>query len=169
MTSIRPEYSELPSGFYLPVQIMEDDRFCFSVDVDLPEDVAAEYDRRAFGHELSSRTVEIHGALYVYRGSEMTVEEREAEFEDIIQRALDSGPLIEDNEEFRRQIRNRCERRWDAIQRLTEDGKLGNLLLPEELYEFVLVKVRTGVHANPTDVIVAALAFPQANCWGSHP
>ena len=45
------------------------------------------------------------------------------------------------------------------MQDLEKEGLLGNLLLPEELYEFVVAKIRAGVHANPTDVIIAALPF----------
>ena len=45
---------------------------------------------------------------------------------------------------------------------LTATGKVGNLLLPQELHEFVKCKVETGEFGSPTEFLSAAMPFLRA-------
>ena len=148
---------------FAPVSIPGDgSRYWYSVNVELPNEVAAEYDWYAAQAE-GVRTIEIHGALYLYRNSEMTPEECRNEFKALIHAGIDSGPGIEVTDEFWEQFKRDAEARHQKLLRLEEEGKLGNLRLPEELYEFISKKIRDGVHASPTDVVVAALPYLRAD------
>lgn len=131
----------------------------FSVNVHLPEAVSAEYQRCANVDGLSSQTIDIHGALYLYRASEMTEEEQRQELVAEIKKGLDSGPGTEVNEQFWIKFKQDCHTRHEKLLALEQAGKMGNFSLPEELYNFVVMKIRNGIHKNPTEVVIAALPY----------
>ena len=131
----------------------------FSVNVDLPEAVSAEYQHFANVDGSGSQTINIHGALYLYRASEMTEEEQHQELVAEIKKGLDSGPGTEVNEQFWIKFKQDCYTRHEKLRELERAGKMGNLSLPEELYNFVVMKIRSGIHKNPTEVVIAALPF----------
>jgi len=48
-------------------------------------------------------------------------------------------------------------RRLEQIHALQSQGALGNLLLPKELYAFILERIASGACQTPTDVVCAAM------------
>lgn len=99
------------------------------------------------------RTIAIHSALWQMRNREMTKEERLAEWRAEIQKGLDSGPGIEVTPEYMEAMLRRCEARsqWLKTQ------KLGNTILPDELYQYIQDKIALRQFANATEVVCAAI------------
>jgi len=144
-----------------PVQIDEDRRRpTWSVNVTLPPAIEAEIQRYVDEDELTSWTVMIHDALYVYRWQFRTKEELDAELRETIEagiRSADDEGTIEVTPQFWEDLKRRGERNVERIHALQAQGELGNLLLPQELYAFILERIASGVCRTPTDVVCAAM------------
>ena len=132
----------------------------WSVNVDLPPAIDAEIRRYMEEDDPTSWTVVIHGALYVYRWQFWTKEELDAELREAIEagiRSADEEGTIEVTPQFWEDLVQRGERRIEQIHALHAQGELGNLLLPKELYDFILERIASGACQTPTDVVCAAM------------
>ena len=104
--------------------------------------------------------MEIHGALYVYWRLFHTREQLRAELREAIKKGIRSGETegyIEITPEFWRNFKKRSRRNLEEIRKLSDKGKVGNLLLPKELYEFISERLASGECKTPTDVVCAAV------------
>jgi Arc/MetJ-type ribon-helix-helix transcriptional regulator len=145
-----------------PVRLDKDRRPTWSVNVDLPPEVDAEIRRYVEKDELTSWTVMIHGALYIYRWQFWTKEELGAELREAIEesiRSADEEGTIEITPQFWKDMKRRCRKNAERITELQGKGKMGNLLLPKELYEFVQERIGAGDCKTPTDVVCAAVPY----------
>jgi hypothetical protein len=95
------------------------------------------------GRRCSLRCVEKGGKL-------------EAEFQEIIEERLKNADRGEFTEGTPRFWKGR-KRDGKRIRELTVEGNIGNLMLPEELYDFVKERMASGECQTPTDVVVAAM------------
>jgi Arc/MetJ-type ribon-helix-helix transcriptional regulator len=142
------------------VSLRNDRRPRWSVNVTLPTDIDAEIRRYVEEDELTSWTVMIHSALYIYRSQLWTQEELDAEFREAIEESIRSAEekgTIPVTPQFWRDMKKRCRVNMERIRELRAKGKLGNLLLPKELYEFVLERIDSGECKTPADVVCAAM------------
>ena len=136
----------------------------YSVTVALPPEVDAEL--RSYAEaDGDAWTVQIHGALYQYRNSFMTKEEHTGEIKGLLEDALDSGPGVEVTPDYWKSFRKKALERHQKIQALEAEGKIGNLLLPVELYEFVKAKTASREFYSPTELVLAAM--PYLRTWRS--
>lgn len=132
----------------------------WSVKVDLPPEVDAEIRRYVEEDEPTSWTVMIHGALYIYRWQFWTKEELDAELREALEesiRSADEEGTIEVTPQFWEDLRKRGERHLKRMHALQAQGELGNLLLPKELYTFIVERIESGACRTPTDVVCAAM------------
>ena len=149
-------------GLVFPPMHLDEDRRrpTWSVNLDLPPEIDAEIHRYVEEDDPTSWTVVIHGALYVYRWQFHTKEELDAELREAIEagiRSADEEGTIEVTSQFWEDLRQRGERRIAQIHALQAQGALGNLLLPKELYDFILERIASGAYRTPTDVVCAAM------------
>jgi hypothetical protein len=144
-----------------PVYLDEErERPTWSVNVELPPDVEAELAEYEKEDECAVWTVIIHEALYVYRWQFWTKEELDAEFREAIEestRSAEAEGRIEVTPEFWKEFRKRGERNVKWTHELQVKGELGNLLLPKELYAFILERIESGECRTPTDVVCGAM------------
>jgi len=87
----KPRQQAPAAMMFPPVTLADDRRPVWSVQVELPADIEAEVRRGVERSELSSWTVEIHGALYVYRRLFHTREELLAELREAVEAGARSG------------------------------------------------------------------------------
>jgi hypothetical protein len=66
---------------------------------------------------------------------------------------------IETTPEFWRNVQTKAIRRLKEVQKLTAAGRIGNLLLPKELYEFVSERIASGDCKTPTEVVCAPMPY----------
>lgn len=145
-----------------PVMLDEDSRPTWSVQVELPPDIEAEIRRYVAEDALTSWTVMIHEALYIYRTVFWTREQLNAELWEAIEEGIRSGErdgYIEVTPEFWREFKHRGRKRMTELRKLTAAGTIGNLLLPQELHEFVRERMALGDCKTPTDVVCAAVPY----------
>lgn len=153
---------------FAPVLLKEDDspnRPIWSVQVELPAEIDAEIRRYVAEDELTSWTVMIHEALYVYRREFWTPEQLRAELVSTIEEGIRSsreGKSVLATPAFWKEFEARGDRRHKEIEELSKDGKIGNLLLPKELYAFMNERIASGDCKTPTEVICAALPYLRA-------
>ena len=143
-----------------PMHFDEDRRPTWSVKVDLPSEIEAEIHRYVEEDDPTSWTVVIHGALYIYRWQFRTKAELDAELHEAIEagiRSADEEGTIEVTPQFWDDLVQRGERRIEQMHALQAQGALGNLLLPKELYAFILERIASGACQTPTDVVCAAM------------
>jgi hypothetical protein len=132
----------------------------WSVNVNLPPAIDAEIRRYMEEDDPTSWTVVIHNALYIYRWQFRTKEELDTELREVIEagmRSAEEEETIKVTPQFWDELRQRCERDIERIHALQAQGVLGNLLLPKELYEFILERIASGVCRTPTEVVCAAI------------
>lgn len=60
---------------------------------------------------------------------------------------------------FWKEFAQRAARNVERLNQLRAEGKVGNLLLPKELYEFVQERIASGACQTPTDVVCAAVPY----------
>jgi hypothetical protein len=144
-----------------PVYLDEERRWpIWSVNVELPPDVEAEIVEYEKADEFAVWTVIIHEALYIYRWQFWTKEELDAEFREAIEagiRSAETAGTIEVTSEFWEEFRKRGERNVKRTHESQAKGELGNLLLPKELYAFILERIESGECRTPTDVVCGAM------------
>jgi hypothetical protein len=146
---------------FSPIYLDEDRRrTTWSVNVELPANVEEELARYQAEDECAVWTVLIHEALYVYRWQFRTQEELDAEIREAIEESIRSAETegtIEATEDFWTELKQSAERGAKRIHALQAKGELGNLLLPKELYEFILERLESRESRTPTDVVCAAM------------
>jgi hypothetical protein len=145
---------------FSPVYLDEQHRPTWSVNVELPPDVEAELADYEKEDEFAVWTVIIHEALYVYRWEVWTKEALDAEFREAIEegiRSAETEGTIEVTPEFWEEFRKRGESNVKWTHELQAKGELGNLLLPKELYAFILERIESGECRTPTDVVCGAM------------
>ncbi len=128
-----------------------------SVEVDLPEDVEALIAAHEKPDEGSVRTILIHGALWEMRARAMGQEAVRRELAEEIQAGLESGPSEEATPEWWQRFRVGCEERSRRLEEARRHGLVGNLLLPEKLYDFVRAEVSAGRFVSATGVVSEAV------------
>jgi hypothetical protein len=138
-----------------PVRLDDEDRRwpTWSVNVDLPPDVEVEIAQYTKENEFSVWTVLIHEALYIYRWQFWTREELEAELREAIEegiRSAETEGTIEATPQFWKDFKKRCNRDVKKIRELKAKAELGNLLLPKELYAFIVERIESGECRTPT-------------------
>jgi hypothetical protein len=147
----------------LPPVTLDDRRHpWWSVNVDLPLEIDQEIRRYVEEDELTSWTLMIHGALYIYRTLFWTQEQLRAELESMIEegcRSAEKDGGREVTPAFWEAFRQKAERDAERLDQLQAEGKVGNLLLPKELYEFVQERIAAGVCNTPTEVVCAAVPY----------
>ena len=155
------EHPAADGRIFPPRHLAEDRRRpTWSVNIDLPPAIDAEIHRYVEEDDPTSWTVVIHGALYVYRWQFRTQEELDAELREAIEagiRSADDEGTIEVTPQFWEDFIQRGERRMAQMHALQAQGLLGNLLLPKELYDFILERIASGACRTPTEVICAAM------------
>ena len=144
--------------------IMLDDRPLpwWSVNVDLPPEIDQEIRRYVEEDELTSWTLMIHGALYIYRSLFWTREQLRAELESMIEegcRSAEQEGGREATPAFWKEFRQKAARNLERLDQLQAEGKVGNLLLPKELYEFIKERIASGACKTPTEVVCAAVPY----------
>lgn len=63
---------------------------------------------------------------------------------------------------FWNEFEAKCHRRHAEIEAVSREGKIGNLLTPKELYEFVSERIASGDCKAPTEVVCAATPYIRA-------
>jgi hypothetical protein len=147
-------------GILPPVIISKDRRPVWSENVELPPAIDAEIHRYVKEDKWTVWTVMIHGALYLYRAAVWPKKKLDAEFNNMIEEALksaDRGEITEVTPQFWKDLKREVRRDGKRIRELTVEGKIGNLMLPEELYNFVKERMASGECQTPTHVVVAAM------------
>jgi Arc/MetJ-type ribon-helix-helix transcriptional regulator len=146
----------------LPPVTLDDRLPWWSVHVDLPQEIDQEIRRYVEEDELTSWTLMIHGALYIYRTLFWTREQLRAELESMIEegcRSAEQDGGREVTPAFWEEFRHKAERDAERLDQLQAAGKVGNLLLPRELYEFVKERIAAGDCNTPTEVVCAAVPY----------
>jgi len=143
------------SGIFRPASFSFIEEKVFSIQINPSIEDQEELDRYVLEDGLSL-TYQARYALTLYRESFMTPADHAKDNVGWYLRNLGSqefGPLSMDE-------RNAISRRLNLeMSQLVANGALGNLVLPQELYEFVKGKVETGEFASPTEVLTAAMPF----------
>lgn len=150
------------AGMFPPVLISKDAEPIWSVRVNLPEETDAETRRYVEEDQLTSWTVMIHTALYSYRAHHWTCEELNAEICTLLQESIRNAAyseVVDDSPAFWRELEHAAMRRLKATRQLEAEEKIGNLMLPKELYEFIEERMATGLFKTPTEVICAAMPY----------
>ena len=132
----------------------------WSVNVELPLDVEIELAEYEKADECAVWTVLIHEALYVYRWQFWSKEALDAEVREAIEegiRSAETEGTIEATPEFLEGLLEASKRDVKHIHELQAKGELGNLLLPKELYAFILERIESGDCLTPTDVVCRAM------------
>jgi len=154
--------ADLHPMIFPPVLLDADSRPVWSVQVELPPEIDQEIRRYVAEDELTSWTLTIHGALYLYRTLFWTRERLNAELEGMIEegyRSAEKGGGREASPAFWAEFRQRTARNAERLSQLRAEGKVGNLLLPQELYAFILERIESGQCRTPTDVVCAATPY----------
>ena len=157
-------------SIFPPVVVAGDDgRHWYSVDVALPPEVDAAIRVYVEQDECMTWTTAIHGALYGYRATIWSPGALEAEYADLIQARLadvQAGRTIEVTPEFWADIERRGRENLVRMRALRAEGRLGNLLLPQELWEFIGSEIASGQFNTPTDVVCAAMPYLRPSVQG---
>ena len=155
--------SEPHHWIYPPVAAGEKNNLLwYSVQIELPLDVEAGIEAHVAQGHSPSRTVAIHGALYGYRSTIWSREALAAELHAKLKEGLDdadAGRSVPDTPEFWKKLAMDCRAQAAARRELEAAGKLGNLLLPHELYDFIKEEIDTGKFSTPTEVVCAAMPY----------
>ena len=146
---------------FAPVYVSEaHERATWSVNVALPVDVEAALARYINAEEARVWTTLIHEALYLYRRRFYSDEALAGELRNMLEtrmRDMDDGHGIEITPAWRASFMERARQRFERMRELEAQGKLGNLLLPQELYAFIEERIASGECSTPTDVVCAAI------------
>jgi hypothetical protein len=132
----------------------------WSVNVELPLDVETELAAYENPAEGAVWTVLIHEALYVYRWQFWSQEALDAEVMEAMEEGLrdaEAGNTTAVTPELFESFEQACRRDVKHIHELQAKGELGNLLLPKELYAFILERIESGDCLTPTDVVCRAM------------
>lgn len=125
-----------------------------SVDVHLPPEYRQALKRLVETDKTPADIVFIHGALWSMRGSEMTIQERQAELTALIREGIDSG---DEGVEMTPDYLEQLEQHTTAWLAWLKTQEVANTLLPDELHAYVEHMVTSGRYSDPTAVVCAAL------------
>ena len=144
---------------FAPVAVPEDksSRYWYSVQVTLPDDIEADVRRCLDARNDASKTTLIHEALYDYRATVWPNERLTAELKAALLEGLrDPGDAIEATPQFWDALKRRARAHGKLTKQMQEQGTLGNLLLPKELYEFVQSEIHAGNSKDATKLVCNA-------------
>ena len=146
----------LETGIFPPVELSFLEEKLFSIQIDPGAD--EELDRYVVEDGLSL-DYQARYALTLYRESFMTREDHAKDNIAWCLRNLGSQA----SKPLSRNERNAITRRLNReMSQLMAAGRLGNLLLPQEVYGFVKQKVESGEFASASEVLSAAMPFLRA-------
>jgi hypothetical protein len=134
------------------------DHLPLAVQVALPRDIEALVEKYIDERASEVWTTVIHGALYYMRALQLGPDEAREDFARELRRPLhprEKGRVADAR--FWRELRTRVKRRHAVAKAAAARGELGNLLLPDELFEFVTVEMLSGRFETPTAVVSAAM------------
>jgi len=134
------------------------DQLPLAVQVALPRDIEALVQKYIDEDAFEVWTTVIHGALYYMRALQMGPDEAREDFTRELRRRL--NPLEKSrvvDARFWREMRARMMRRHKLATAAQARGELGNLSLPDELFEFVTAEMLSGRFETPTAVVCAAM------------
>jgi hypothetical protein len=145
------------SGIFPPVELSFLEEKLFSIQISPEAEIQEELERYALESGVSV-SYQARYALTLYRESFMTREDHAKEniawgFRNF--RPAKSKLSIKKRNAISRRLHQ------DISERMTA-ATLGNLLVPQELHEFVKRKVESGEFASPTDLLTAAMPFLRA-------
>lgn len=140
-----------------PVKIDEDGSLMWSVQIDLPETIRLELQGYADAEGHGAITLIIHAALYLYRCRFVSDDQRLAGLRAEIEEGMQSGDAGEMTPAAWSEIKRRGQQRFKEVKAAQAAGRIGNLLLPPLLHQFIAERVAASDAASPTDVICAAL------------
>jgi hypothetical protein len=145
------------SGIFPPVKLSFLEERLFSIQISPEAEIQEELERSALEYGVNV-AYQARYALTLYRESFMTQEDHA---KDNIAwyvrnfRPPKSKLSIEERNAITRRLHQ-------EISELTTAATLGNLLVPQELHEFVKRKVELGEFSSPTDLLTAAMPFLRA-------
>jgi len=154
---------------FAPVDLFSNGETIFSIQVEPAGDVKEELERYAAEDKIPIET-QVRNALTFYRESFMT---REDQARDTLALAVREfcrpGPR-----KLSRKMQNALVNRVnEELSQFRAAGSLGNVLVPQELYEFGRSKIASGEFSSPTDLLTAAMPSlraergkpPRAEFW----
>jgi hypothetical protein len=154
---------------FTPVELSSNGETIFSIQVEPAGDLREELERYAAEDRIPIET-QVRNALTFYRESFMTREDHARETLAFAVREF-CRPR---HGKLSRKMRNALASQLDEeLRNLRAAGSLGNVLLPQELYEFVRSKIASGEFSSPTDLLTAAMPSlraergksPRAEIW----
>lgn len=147
----------MESGIFPPVELSFLDEKLFSIQISPEAEIQEELERYALEYGAGVGYTARY-ALTLYRESFMT---REDHAKDNI--AWYVRNLRPSKSKLSIEERNAITRRLhQETSELIKAATLGNLLVPQELHEFVKRKVESGEFTSPTDLLAAAMPFLRA-------
>jgi hypothetical protein len=142
------------SGVFPPLRLSCLELTLYSIELRVPSPVSEELDRFAAEAEIPwERAAE--NALMFYRESFMTRYDHARE--NIDWAVLNFGPPKRQRRLSRREYLVRERRLNRELSEARANGKLGNLIVPANIYAFVCRKIEGGTFASPTEVLEAAM------------
>ncbi len=152
----------MSAGIFPPLLPCSAEEMIYSVSVSLPAEAEEELQRHAV-QDGNSWTAEITQALTLYREALKTPpdenERNVAWAMRQMQELCPSPPPKKLTAKQRERVRRRTE---EEITELRAAGEVGNVILPEELYEFVRSKIEAGAFDSPSGVVIASIPFLRA-------
>lgn len=144
------------SGVFPPLRLSSLDVTLYSIELRVPSPASEELGRYAMEADIPWRRA-AENALMFYSESFMTREDHAREnFEWLI---LNFGPPKPVRRLSRRQQEVLARRLDRELSEAKENGRLGNLIVPANIYAFVRRKIEGGTFASPTEVMEAAMPF----------
>lgn len=143
-------------GIFPPVRLPSVEGLVFSVAADLSPDVEQEIQQYADEDRISWES-QAENSLMFYRESFMTREDHARE--NIAWGIRNFRPPKHRKKRSLKQWKSFVCRVNEEVSQYRAAGALGNLLLPEELWQFVKLKIEAGAFASPAEVLTAAMPF----------
>jgi hypothetical protein len=152
-----------------PVELSSNGETIFSIQVEHAGNLREELERYSAEDKIPIQT-HVRNALTFYRESFMT---REDHARDTLEFAVREFCRPR-HEKLSRKTRNALASQLnEELRNLRAAGSLGNVLLPQELYEFVIRKLASGEFSSPAALLAAAMPSlraergkpPRAEIW----
>jgi hypothetical protein len=143
----------LSPDLFPPVELSSNGETIFSIQVEPAGDLREELERYA-AEGGSSVETQVRNALTFYRESFMTCEDHARETLAFAVREFCRPRHGKLSQKKRTALANQLDK---ELRNLRGAGSLGNLLVPQELYEFVRRKIASGEFRSPTELLAAAM------------
>ncbi len=140
------------TGIYPPTLPCSLDEMIYSVEAHLPVDLEDEL-RRYAEEAGTSFDDQMRNVLECFRQKMLPTHDRLREHVAWAKAML--GPERPKKKLSARQL----QRVQKEISEMRAEGELGNLILPQELYEFVTDSVESGAFSSPTEILTFAIDF----------